>query len=96
MKHTPEEIKYRLSKIDDVIGDIALEYIEELEKENAELKEKNKWYSEQVCNKECAEVWGNLTKATKLIRSLYNYCCSAGSTGKATTEAERFLSEVEE
>lgn len=31
-KYTPEVIKYRLSKIDDVIGTIALEYIAELEK----------------------------------------------------------------
>ena len=42
----------------------------QLQKENAELKEKNKWYSEQVCNKECAEVWGELTKAKELIRTL--------------------------
>ena len=26
-------------------------------KENAELKSRLKWYSEQICNKECAEVW---------------------------------------
>ena len=38
-----------------------------LEKENAELKKKNKWYSEQVCNKECAEVWGNLDKAKEIM-----------------------------
>ena len=41
--------------------------IAELEKENSELKAKNKWYSEQVCNKECAEVWGNLTKAKEIM-----------------------------
>ena len=34
--------------------------IAELEKENAELLAKNKWYSEQVCNKECSEVWGQV------------------------------------
>ena len=45
-----------------------------LEKENAELKAKNKWYSEQVCNKECAEVWGQLTKAKDLLKRCYeNY-----------------------
>ncbi len=42
--------------------------IVELEKENAELKERIKWYSEQICNKECAEVWGELTKAKELLR----------------------------
>ena len=42
--------------------------IKDLEKENAELKGKNKWYSEQVCNKECAEVWGQLTKAKEIIK----------------------------
>ncbi len=31
----------------------------------AELKAKNKWYSEQVCNKECAEVWGGYNKANE-------------------------------
>lgn len=43
----------------------ALERIAELEKENTELKERIKWYSEQICNKECAEVWGELTKAAE-------------------------------
>ena len=37
MKHTPEEIKNRLSNIGEAIGNIALDYITELEKENAEL-----------------------------------------------------------
>ena len=40
---------------------------------------------------ENAELKEQLIKATKLIRSLYNYCCSYGATGKATTEAEQFL-----
>ena len=39
MKHTPEEIKYRLSDLGVQIGNIAIEYITELEKENAELKQ---------------------------------------------------------
>lgn len=37
-EHTPEEIKYRLSDIGVAIGNIAIDYITELEKENAELK----------------------------------------------------------
>ena len=36
-EHTPEEIKYRLSNIGEAIGNIALEYIAELEQENKEL-----------------------------------------------------------
>lgn len=85
-----------------------LEFTRELHtsnKENAELKEKLK---PENCLKSLAKSGfvkftcenGNehdqLIKATKLIRSLYNYCCSYGATGKATTEAEQFLSEVEE
>lgn len=62
-------------------------------KENAEPKEKNKWYSEQVCNKECAEVWGEFTEAKEIIKKLINACCSYGATGRATEEAEQFLKE---
>ena len=39
MKHTPEEIKYRLSDLGVQIGNIAIEYITELEEENANLKD---------------------------------------------------------
>lgn len=42
MKHTPEEIKNRISNIGEAIGDIAFDYITDLEKENAELKDYNK------------------------------------------------------
>lgn len=38
-EHTPEEIKYRLSDLGVQIGNIAIEYITDLEKENAELKD---------------------------------------------------------
>lgn len=38
MIHTSEEIKYRLSDLGAQIGKIAIEYISDLEKENAELK----------------------------------------------------------
>ena len=48
------------------------ERIAELEKENAELVAKNKWYSEQVCNKECSEVWGQVEKLQKENAELKN------------------------
>jgi choline kinase len=41
-KYTPEVIKNRLSNIGEAIGTITLEYIVELEKENQQLREKNK------------------------------------------------------
>lgn len=71
---------------------------EDLEKENAELKAKNKWYSEQVCNKECAEVWGQLTKAKELLKEfvfLLHNPRTALDTKTVMDEAEQFLSEVE-
>ena len=37
-EHTPEEIKYRLSDLGVQIGNIAIEYISELEKELADAK----------------------------------------------------------
>lgn len=80
----------------------------ELEKENAELKAKNKWYSEQVCNKECAEVWGNLTKAKEIIKKFSEFANNeieydpehpqehTDLWNKLCEEAEQFLnSEVE-
>ena len=70
----------------------------DIAKENAELKAKNKWYSEQVCNKECAEVWGNLTKAKEIIKKYL----AIGVGGKitqnyldVTKEAEQFLKDSE-
>jgi hypothetical protein len=45
MKHTPEEIKNRLSNIGEAIGDIALDYITDLEKENTKLQRAcHKWF----------------------------------------------------
>ena len=69
--------------------------IAELEKDNAELKAKNKWYSEQVCNKECAEVWGNLTKAKELLGYIVKYYREDEDLGlaKEINEAEQFLKE---
>lgn len=77
----------------------AKKQIEELEKENADLKAKNKWYSEQVCNKECAEVWGSLTKAKDLLVRL-STCLESHSNNnfeyELLKEAEQFLKEIEE
>ena len=73
--------------------------IADLEKENAELKAKNKWYSEQVCNKECAEVWGQLTNAKEIIREFVEWATWQGSNcpnfKSIQDKAEQFLSEVE-
>lgn len=72
----------------------------DIAKENAELKSKNKWYSEQVCNKECAEVWGNLTKAKEIIKEYLRINLQApiernfDDEVKLFKEAEQFLSEV--
>ena len=73
--------------------------IAELEQEKAGLKAKNKWYSEQVCNKECAEVWGNLTKATDLLKWFVWYF-REGSPNLVpykhkVAETEQFISKVE-
>lgn len=40
--------------------------------ENAELKSKIKWYSEQVCYKECAEVWGKAKEIMKMFLAIAN------------------------
>ena len=47
---------------------IALENLKD--NQIADLKKKNKWYSEQVCFKECAEVWGQLEQAKVIIATL--------------------------
>lgn len=71
---------------------------EELELENAELKAKNKWYSEQVCNKECAEVWKQLTKAKDIIKDFLLMAKVEHLKDRYETvdEAEQFLKEVSE
>jgi phage shock protein A len=126
MKHTPEEIKNRLSNIGEAIGNIALNYIADLEKacdetqklldnqieatykldkENAELKLKLEALEGQTPWKDIkdkSEVTGQLTKAKEHIKQLLD--CLKQDTNdpqtnyyvcKYTTEAERFLKEVE-
>lgn len=68
--------------------------------ENAELKARNKWYSEQVCNKECAEVWGNLTKAKELLNEFMRISKASDEDfehdySELIGETEQFLSEME-
>ena len=67
--------------------------------ENAELKAKNKWYSEQVCNKECAEVWGNLTKAKELLNEFMRISKASDEDfehdySELIGETEKFLEKV--
>ena len=72
--------------------------IERLEKENAELKARLKYYSEQICNKECAEVWGELTEAKEIIEKLLNAFASNDFEEEelcAMAEAEQFLKEAD-
>jgi len=49
---------------------------QEVFEENVKLKARVKWYSEQICNKECAEVWGDLAKAKEIIKELIVYLYS--------------------
>ena len=76
----------------------AMEETKELEKENAELKARLKYYSEQICNKECAEVWGELTEAKEIIEKLLNALASNDFFEEeelcAMAEAEQFLEEA--
>ena len=71
--------------------------IERLEKKNAELKARLKYYSEQICNKECAEVWGELSEAKEIIEKLLNAFASNDFFEEeelcAMAEAEQFLGE---
>ena len=70
MKHTPEEIKYRLSDLGVQIGNIAIEYITGLEKENAELKAIVR--NTKAVDESFALQTLQLTKAKEIILRLYN------------------------
>lgn len=107
MKHTSEEIKYRLSDLGVQIGNIAIEYITELEKENAELKEKlNK--IERKCKFNFVDLLHDveneskqedqLTNAKEIIKKLLsrlNRLTYTGLNCEECKEAEQFLKEVE-
>ena len=97
MKHTSEEIKYRLSDLGAQIGNIAIEYITELEKENEELKNRNQ---ELLGSCEGATMmYKDLCKAKEIIKKYL----SIGVGGKITQnylditkQVEQFLKENEE
>ena len=81
----------------------AVERIEELEKENAELKEQcsiladcNTCYSS--CKNENAEMKGQLTKAKEIMRETLRILPKENIEGvyEITEEAEQFLRELEE
>lgn len=97
MRHTSEEIKYRLSDLGVQIGNIAIEYIAELEKENAELKATNKRLLESC--EGATMMYKHLTKAKKLLKDITS---SYGSTEVSEAQfylkikkAEIFLKETE-
>ena len=94
-----EKLETENNKLLDVINNQDVKIID-LAKENAELEAKNKWYSEQVCNKECAEVWGNLTKAKEIIKELLllPYANNEEVYADVTStldKAEQFIKEIE-
>lgn len=106
MKHTPEEIKNRLSNIGEAIGNIALDYITELEKENAILKEQvnildnsdrlgdviTEAYKEQLTK--AKDILQRLMENQPTPSSMYEEIDLVGWR-EVNKEAEQFLSEVE-
>lgn len=70
--------------------------IEELEKENTELKKKvenlQKYLDTRNCYRECAETWLKLTEAKKLLKQFLE-AKNGEDTYKAEWEAEQFLKE---
>lgn len=66
---TPEEIKNRLSNIGEAIGDIALDYIIRLEKENTELSEKLN-EQKQYTQFKCSEAVNTIEKLKIFIRKM--------------------------
>ena len=108
MKHTSEEIKYRLSDLGVQIGNIAIEYIAELEKENAELKHTTATLRQEKDNvsmhAKAMEVVAKtrseqLTNAKEIIREFVEWATWQGSNcpnfKSIQDKAEQFLIEVE-
>ena len=101
MKHTSEEIKYRLSDLGVQIGNIAIKYITELEKENAELKEQNRKLLESC--EGATMMYEQLTKAKDILQRLMENQPTPSSMyaeidlvgwREVNKEAEQFISEV--
>ena len=95
----PEQIKNRLSDIGADIGRIALEYIAELEKENAELKEINTNTLSQL-NLDNGELIIQLTKAEKLLNEFMRISKASDEDfehdySELIVEAEQFLKDSE-
>ena len=92
---TRDEMKDRISLA--LKDPILQQGFEVICKENTELEARVKWYSEQVCNKECAEVWGSLDKAKDIVKNLLDDLTVVdGEQARELTsvkEAERFLEE---
>ena len=68
-----------------------------LEIQRADLKKKNKWYSEQVCFKECSEVWGQLEQAKQIIKNIIRVTWGEGWNYSldVKVKAEQFIKEQE-
>ena len=107
-EHTSEEIKYRLSDLGVQIGNIAIEYITNLEKEIAELKSRDCWKACEFTDgkteliHEILQQHYNLTKAKEIIKNLKALYFSPVVTkddvkrqDEILNEAEQFISEVE-
>ena len=98
MKHTPEEIKYRLSDLGVQIGNIAIEYITELEKENADLKEQNRNLLESC--EGATMMYKDLCKAKEIIKELLDTQSRLDPYRDIFKDrilkAEQFLKETEE
>jgi len=95
---TKDEMKNRISTA--LKDPILQQGFEIICKENAELKAKNKWYSEQICNKECAEVWGKLTEAKELLNEFMRISKASDEDfehdySELIGETEQFLKDVE-
>ena len=93
MKHTSEEIKNRLSNIGEAIGNIALDYITDLEKENAELKEQNRKLLESC--EGATMMYKDLCKAKEIIKEMLSILPKENIEGiyEIIEQAEQFLRE---
>ena len=96
LKDKVAELEQKLEQIEKDLADYQFNYpkIKELEKENAELKEKvenlQKYLDTQNSYRECAETWLKLAKAKEIIREIMKYDIPTLDYEKA----EQFLKEI--